>query len=194
MLPPITMRGTVDASGHGLRCWVPEMTVEIAPVGPADDLADILSLIRDYADTLQPGPRAIVQREFAGFPMHFAAPEGILLVARDGEGRPVGCVAFRKSSERNTCEMKRLIVRADVRGLGVGRALISMAERAAVDAGYSRIELGTFPDMAAAQHIYLSADFHPSSRGGSGKMEGLMWFEKDLSPPTTAPVPGATAE
>ena len=178
-----------------MRCRVPEMTVEIAPVGPADDLADI-PRIRDYADTLQPGPRAVVQREFAGFPMHFAAPEGILLVARDGEGRPVGCVAFRKSSECDTCEMKRLFVRADARGLGrgIGRALISMAERAAVDAGYSRIELGTFPDMAAAQHIYLSADFHPSSRGGSGKMEGLMWFEKDLSPPTTAPVPDAPAE
>lgn len=160
------------------------MSFEIISIGPADDFIGTRTLIRYYADTLQPGPREFVQIEFANFPMHFAAPEGALLMARNGEGKPAGCVAFRKTIKHDTCEMKPLFVRVDARGLGLGRAPISMLEKSAVDAGYGRMKLGTFSNMTIAHHLYLAAGFRPIPSGESGKMDGLIWFEKELSPPT----------
>src|SRR5436309_6232722 len=60
-------------------------------------------------------------QELAGLPGDYAPPDGRLLLA-EYEGEIVGCVGLRKL-ELDICEMKRLYLRSQFRGKGLGRAI-----------------------------------------------------------------------
>lgn len=95
--------------------------------------------------------------EFAALPGKYAAPDGRLLLAWRGE-RAVACVALRKV-DAQICEMKRVYVRPEARGDGLGRRLVERILQEARDAGYVRICLDVLPEFAAARHIYASFGF-----------------------------------
>jgi ribosomal protein S18 acetylase RimI-like enzyme len=67
-------------------------------------------------------------------------------------------VAIRPFST-NTCEMKRLYVRTEYRGIGIGRQLVRTAISAAREIGYEAIYLDTLPPMTAAIALYESLGF-----------------------------------
>ncbi len=102
-------------------------------------------------------------------PGDYAPPEGRLLLATH-EGRPAGCVALHKL-DHEICEMKRLYVRPQFRGKGLGRAL---AERIIADArqiGYKRLRLDTVePMMQAAVAMYRQLGI-PRHRTVSGESD-----------------------
>src|SRR4051812_23758303 len=60
--------------------------------------------------------------EVRDLPGKYAPPDGRLFIAY-ADGTPVGCIAMRKL-EDGICEMKRLFVRENARGLGIGVTMI----------------------------------------------------------------------
>src|SRR5882762_4331208 len=54
------------------------------------------------------------EAELAALPGRYAPPDGLLLLAMDGD-RPAGCVAMRDLGQ-GSCEMKRLFVVPEYRG------------------------------------------------------------------------------
>lgn len=73
---------------------------------------------------------------------------GLMLVACSSDD-VVGCVAYRKmpSCGDGVCEMKRLYIKPEVRGKGIGRKLVERLLIEAAAAGYHTIKLDTLSDM-----------------------------------------------
>lgn len=131
----------------------------IRPATGGDDLTAIARLFQAYGDSLEVdlGYQDFAG-ELAGLPGKYAAPAGALLLARDADGEAIGCVGMRPLSD-GVCEMKRLYVAPEGRGLGLGRALMQAVTDQARRRGYGEMRLDTLPTMAAAQGLYRQAGF-----------------------------------
>jgi ribosomal protein S18 acetylase RimI-like enzyme len=152
---------------------------DICPAEFPRDLAAVRSLFREYADGL--GIDLDFQgfeAEMAGLPGKYAGAAGRLLLAWSGAAA-VGCVALRPLAG-DSCEMKRLYVRPQVRGEQLGRRLAERICKEALEAGYSRICLDTLPTMGAAQKLYQSLGFKPTEPYVFNPIPGTRYLALDL--------------
>lgn len=154
--------------------------IEIVAAHGADSIPAIRELFLEYAASL--GFSLCFQsfdEELESLPGKYAPPRGCLLVLKCDE-RLAGCVALRPLEE-GICEMKRLYVRPEFRGRGLGRALVDRVLAQARAIGYDRIRLDTVePVMGAAVAMYRSLGFHEIPPYGPHPVPGTLWLELDL--------------
>jgi ribosomal protein S18 acetylase RimI-like enzyme len=98
-----------------------------------------------------------VERDLSSVAETYRRPRGAFWVAED-EGAIVGTVAIRPK-DPGTCELKRLYVRADCRGTGLGERLYQHAEAFARAAGYERIWLDSSRRFTKAHRLYVRNGF-----------------------------------
>lgn len=137
-------------------------TFHIAPARSKVDIAAVRDLMGDYAAWL--GLDLVYQgfaAELAALPGKYAPPAGELLLARDSDGRPVGCVGLRPLDAEGCCEMKRLYVASEARGRGLGRALVTAILSAAARIGYREMRLDSLPVLVDATALYGRMGFLP---------------------------------
>lgn len=138
------------------------MTIEfhIRAVRTDEDLSATAQLFGGYAASL---PIDLgyqdFQSELASLPGKYAPPRGELLLARDAGGGPLGCVGLRPISPAGCCEMKRLFLLPEARGLGLGRALTEAVIETARRLGYEELRLDTLRSMNAAIALYAQIGF-----------------------------------
>jgi len=139
------------------------------------DLDEIRVMLRAYAAWLEVDLCfQNFEEELAGLPGEYAAPGGRLLIA---EG--AGCVALRRIDDE-ICEMKRLYVRPEHRGSGLGRRLVlAIIEQARV-IGYRRMRLDTMPKMDSAQGLYASLGFRGIAPYRYNPEPGARFLELEL--------------
>ena len=134
----------------------------ITPVRTADDLAATVRLFREYAASLEIDlSYQNFEAELAAMPGQCAPPAGESLLARDALGHSLGCVALRPLDADGCCEMKRLYVSPEGRGIGLGRRLVEAILREAERIGYREMRLDTLPSRAGAIALYQQAGFEP---------------------------------
>lgn len=99
--------------------------------------------------------------ELANLSEVYGSPQGGLFLARVG-AFPAGCCAFRPIQDTDhvdACEMKRLYVPNEFRGLGIGHQLVVAVMEAAQASGYSCMLLDTLDEMEAARALYEEMGF-----------------------------------
>jgi GNAT superfamily N-acetyltransferase len=151
----------------------------LTEAGRPDDFADARVLFREYAAELG------VDLCFQGFeaeldrlPELYGAPAGCLLIAR-AAARPLGCGALRRLSDE-VCEMKRLYVRAEARGSGLGRILAERLIATGRALGYARLRLDTLARLAAAGQLYRSLGFAEIAPYYDNPLADVVFMELDL--------------
>lgn len=156
----------------------------IRPVRTAPDLAATGRLFEAYADSLDVDlAYQDFAAELAGLPGLYAPPRGELLLARGVEGAALGCVALRPTALDGCCEIKRLYVAPDARGLGLGRALVAAILKTAAELGYGEARLDTLPDMTAAIALYRRAGFAPIAPYYDTPVAGTLFLGRPLTAP-----------
>ena len=118
-------------------------------------------------------------KELAGLPGDYAPPGGRLLLA-EYDGQLAGCVALHQV-ESQICEMKRLYLRPQFRGKGLGRALADRIIAEARQIGYQRMRLDTVePVMKDAVAMYHKLGFKQIAPYRANPIAGAMYMELEL--------------
>jgi putative acetyltransferase len=131
-----------------------------------------------YAD--RPGSIHSVRAD----PEAMEAPAGAFVVVLAGD-RAVGCGGFKRL-DSDTCEVKRMYLLPEVRGLGLSGRLLAALEERAVAAGYARVRLDTGDRQPAAMHLYATRGYREIG-DYNGNTAATHWFEKDLVPAPPRP-------
>ncbi|MGA2100134.1 MAG: GNAT family N-acetyltransferase [Candidatus Sulfotelmatobacter sp.] len=114
--------------------------------------------------------------ELAGLPGDYASPSGCLLLA-EYEGQLAGCIALHEL-EDGICEMKRLYLRPQFRGKGLGRTLANRIIAEARQLGYRRMRLDTVePVMKDAVAMYRRLGFREIDAYCANPIAGALYME-----------------
>jgi putative acetyltransferase len=152
----------------------------IFPVQTPAQITQARELFLEYAQSL--GFSLCFQnfeKELANLPGDYASPEGRLLLAKC-EGELAACVALHKL-EAGICEMKRLYLRPQFRGRGLGRVLAERIVAEAREIGYQRMRLDTVePVMKDAVAMYRKLGFKPVAPYCANPMAGAIYMEMEL--------------
>jgi ribosomal protein S18 acetylase RimI-like enzyme len=159
------------------------------------------AIFRDYAASLNIDLSfQNFEEELASLPGEYAPPRGALLLAlvnadagvavkapplRRGNGfvQVAGCCGLRPldtADYPNAAEMKRLYVRPEFRGMGLGRQLAEAILDAARSAGYGCVLLDTLDDMEAARALYEDLGFVEVPPYYHNPIAGAHYLKADL--------------
>ena len=146
----------------------------------AEQIATVRELFLEYAQSL--GFSLCFQgfdKELAELPGDYAAPQGRLLLADFG-GDVAGCGALHKI-DGGTCEMKRLYVRPQFRGRGLGKALAERVIHEAREIGYKKLRLDTVESvMRTAVAMYRQLGFREIAPYRENPINGALYMELEL--------------
>ena len=157
-----------------------------------DEIDEVRSLFREYEAYLDVDLCfQSFEEELAGLPGKYAPPDGVLLLALDGQ-ESAGCGALRKL-DNGICEMKRLFVKPKFRGLGLGTTLAKRLIDEAIRLGYSTMLLDTLDRLKAAMIIYESLGFVRTEPYCRNPLAGVVYWKLDLRQPKGQQVATADA-
>jgi putative acetyltransferase len=118
-------------------------------------------------------------KEVAELPGEYVPPTGRLYLATEAD-ETAACIALRKLDD-GICEMKRLYVRPQFRGKGLGRTLVDKIIEDAREIGYDRMRLDTLPGkMDQAIAMYRAFGFKEIERYYDNPYETAAFMELDL--------------
>src|SRR5215211_5868485 len=145
----------------------------------ADQLEHVRGLFQEYWDSF--GFTPCFQgfgEEVARLPGSYGPPGGKLgLLLLDDA--PAGCVALRQvDAER--CEAKRLYVRPEFRGRGLGLALLQWVIAEARAAGYRELIGDTMPVMEQALKMYDRIGFERTRAYSADATPGAIYLRLKL--------------
>jgi ribosomal protein S18 acetylase RimI-like enzyme len=162
---------------RGDQSYGDQRQIDLLQATLPEDIEQARSLFLEYGRSL--GFSLCFQsfdEELRSLPGAYGPPSGRLLLARYAD-RAAGCIALREL-EAGICEMKRLYVRPDDRGRGLGRMLV---ERLIVEAraiGYERMRLDTIESaMKDAIALYRRMGFKEIAPYSAIPIESTLWME-----------------
>jgi putative acetyltransferase len=113
----------------------------------------------------------------------FAEDDAIYYVAEIG-GEIVGGCGIKQldGTNENICELQRMFLLPQARGLGIGRQLLDLCLEEAKEFGYEHCYLETLPQMTSAYKLYKKAGFEDidAAMGNTGHGSCTVYMLKAL--------------
>jgi putative acetyltransferase len=100
------------------------------------------------------------EADFVSLPGKYRPSAGLIMLA-EIDNHIVGTVSYRRI-DAAICEMKRLYVRPEARGIDLGRTLTVALIDAARLAGYTEMRLDVLSEFIAARALYAQLGFVPA--------------------------------
>lgn len=157
----------------------PDSSIAVVEANTERRLAAFKELLAEYAASLRIDLCfQNFDEELSSLPGRYAPPEGGMWLALRAD-KVMGCIALRRW-EDGVCEMKRLFVRPEYRGQGVGRLLAQKTIEEACALGYSKMRLDTVESMSEARKLYASLGFAEIEAYTHNPIEGARYMELSL--------------
>lgn len=153
--------------------------VTIKQAQTESEFEEVCNLFREYEAFLNVdlGFQSF-EEELADLPGKYTRPGGDLLIGLQDD-KILGCVAIRKL-EGNVCEMKRLFVRPEARGTGLGiqlgREIIAIAR----ELGYTLMRLDTLDSLTEAMQLYEKLGFQKTKPYYENPLPDVVYWELNL--------------
>lgn len=152
----------------------------IRPATTQTDLKAARKLFREYVESLDFDlDFQDFEREMDALPGPYAPPDGTILLA-EVDDEPVGVVAVQPLDEEGACEMKRLYVKPEHRGQGIGGALARAIVTTAQERGYDVMRLDTVASMVPARRLYRSLGFEERDAYYHNPLDDVVYMERSL--------------
>ena len=153
----------------------PDSQVRIASIADAGVVGQLLHDFNSEFDEPTPGPRALADR------IRLLLEGGDTTVVLAGTGPDgLAVLRFRPAiwADASECYLAELYVVPELRGQGLGRALMEAAIEVARNRGAAWMDLGTSEDDVAARALYESLGF--SNREGRPDGPVNYFYEREL--------------
>jgi putative acetyltransferase len=111
--------------------------------------------------------------------VQYNIPTGGLILIQDINSNYVGCGGIRKH-EDSVAEIKRMYIKNECRGKGLGKKLLDSLIDIAKDLNYSKIRLDTLVSLEVATHIYREKGFIQIAPYRHNPSPEALYFELDL--------------
>jgi len=116
----------------------------------------------------------------------YGPPRGALLLVRDGEVW-IGCAGLRPLGD-GVVELKRMFIRPDRRGFGLGRLLMDALIAKARQLGYDAVRLDTLAALAPALTLYRRSGFQDIPPYRINPRDDAIFLELPLGPRERTPL------
>ncbi|MDC7224834.1 MAG: helix-turn-helix domain-containing GNAT family N-acetyltransferase [Spirochaetales bacterium] len=141
----------------------------------------ILRISREFSTLGAGGPSS----DFAEKPLYtlYSGKDSFYLAVKYGNNILGGAgIAPLKGGEEGVCELQKMYLLKDYRGLGVGEALIRACLERAKELGYKRCYLETIERMDRARQLYGKMGFAEleGALGETGHHQSEYWMIKEL--------------
>ncbi len=107
------------------------------------------------------------------------------VIVRNEDSAVVGGGGFAPltGGDKKTCELRKMYLYPELRGLGLGSELLTMCITGATNAGFRTMYLETLTNMKAAQALYQRNGFTrlPGARGNTGHSGCDTFYERTLA-------------
>ncbi|MEW5298992.1 MAG: hypothetical protein WDW36_002053 [Sanguina aurantia] len=127
-----------------------------------------------------------IHTELYNLPGCYSSPKGCIFLASVPASEAhcsqvVGCAAVRPlPSAPLGCELKRIFVKPQHRGAGLGKALMQACETAAREMGYQTAMLETLDALTSANALHHACGFAPTAAYKDNPLSGVVCYEKQL--------------
>jgi putative acetyltransferase len=112
------------------------------------------------------------------------APERSAFYVVELNAQVLGCGGFGPltGAEEDTCELRKMYFKSELRGLGAGTRLLNLCLEKAAKAGYRHCYLETMDTMQKAQRLYGKYGFNYLDKpmGNTGHSSCGTWMAREL--------------
>ena len=137
------------------------------------------NLIEEYIDSLDFSlDFENVDKELNHLNLFYGPPFGLIVMAKaDDEFVGIACL---RGLDNLAAEIKRMYVKPNHRGKGLGRKILDKLINEAKRMNIRFLRLDTVPDMESAMHLFVSKGFYEIEDYGSNPLEGARFMELKL--------------